>query len=88
MMEYDKKLLTELVGKKILIRTHYGVGTKDDIALGDYKGTLLEFDEDFLKIEYDVKKFVEGSNKVSKSILWVNMGYIITIEQYQEKPAY
>ena len=85
LMEYDKVLLTELLGKKILIKTHYGAGTKDDQAPGDYKGELLAFDGDFLKIEYEVKRFIDGANRTSKSILWVNRGYVITIEQYEEK---
>ena len=84
-MEYDKMLLEELVGKKVLVKTHYGTGTKDDQAPGDYKGQLLAFDGKFLKIEYEVKKFVDGANRLSKSILWVNLGYVITIEQYPEK---
>ena len=85
-MEHDKALLTELVGKKVLIKTHYGIGTRDDMALGDYKGLLLAFDEDFLKIEYDIKKFIQGKSTLSKSVLLINLGYIITIEEYQERP--
>ncbi len=85
-MDYDKTLLAELVGKKILVKTHYGAGTKGDMAIGDYKGTLLAFDEDFLKVEYEVKKFVDGATVVSQSVLLINLAYVITMEQYQEKP--
>ena len=85
-MEFDKSLLTELIGKKVVIKTHYGIGTKNDMAVGDYKGILLEFDGNFAKIEYDVKTFVEGSTRTTTSILLINLIYMISVEQYVEKP--
>jgi hypothetical protein len=84
-MEQDKMLLDELVGKKVVIKTHWGTGTKDDMLLGDYKGILLGHDDKFMKVEYEIKKFVEGTNIISKSTLLINTSQIITIEEYEEK---
>ncbi|MFI5412818.1 MAG: hypothetical protein ACHQX1_02915 [Candidatus Micrarchaeales archaeon] len=80
-MEQDRQTLKELLGKKLLIKSHYGIGTKGDMMLGDYKGILLGYDDNFIKIEYEITRFVEGANVVSKSILLINTNYIITIEE-------
>lgn len=82
----NNNFLNELIGEKVLVKTHFGAGTKDDMVVGDYKGIILAFDGNFIKIEYEVKKFVEGANQLSKSVLLLNIADVITIERYQEKP--
>jgi len=84
-MEQNEPLLKDLVGKKVLIKTHGGAGTKITMAAGDYKGILLGYDDKFIKVEYELSKFIEGKNIITKAIMLINFGYIITIEEYLEK---
>jgi hypothetical protein len=84
-MESDKQLLNELVGRKIVVKTHGGTGTKEDMLIGDYKCILLEYDDKFIKVEYELRKFIDGKGVIDKLILFINISHIITIEDYQEK---
>jgi hypothetical protein len=85
-MEGNKLLVNELVGKKILVKTHGGAGTKEyKVQVGEYKGTLLDFDGSFMKLEYEVSRFTGGETKVTNEILLLNAAYIITVEEYVEK---
>ncbi len=82
-MEQNDSLIKELVGKKILVKTHGGLGNRSDMVLAQYKGIMISYDDKFIRLEYEVSKFVEGLNALSKSIILVNIAYIITIEEYQ-----
>ena len=84
-MEQGKFLFGELIGKKLLIKTHYGVGNAVGMLPGDYKGVLLDFDDKFVKLECEVKRFVESSSVTAKTVILINIGYIITLEEYQER---
>jgi small nuclear ribonucleoprotein (snRNP)-like protein len=84
-MELDTSFLNELVGKKILVKTNYGAGTGAGLPPGNYKGVLMGYDGEFIKLEYDIRKYVEGAGVVSKSTLLLNASCIITIEEFQEK---
>jgi hypothetical protein len=84
-MEKTGLLLEGLLGKTVLIKTQGGIGTKDGMMLGDYKGTLLEYDGKFIKLEYNIRKFVEGTSALSKATIFINANYIITVEEYEEK---
>ena len=83
-MEQDKHLFDELIGKKIVIKTHGGTGTKGDMIIGDYKCILLSYDDKFIKIEYEIKKFSEGASVITKSMMLINIAYVITMEEYRE----
>lgn len=84
-MDESKSLIADLVGKKIVLRTREGAGTRDDMMVGDYKGTLLGFDGKFLKLEYEIKSFIEGKSIIDKRIILINTRYIITAEEYESK---
>jgi hypothetical protein len=77
-------LISELVGKMVLVRSRGGVGTKGPMLSGDYKGLLLGADDEFLKLEYEVSKFVEGKNVITKEIVLIDLKYVITVEEYKE----
>ncbi|MGI0100130.1 MAG: hypothetical protein ACREBH_00165 [Candidatus Micrarchaeaceae archaeon] len=81
----NSNLLNELVGRKVLIKTNFGGGTKDNIAVGGYKGTILSFDGNFVKVKYEVKTFLDSGSKMTSSEVLINIADIITIEQYQEE---
>jgi hypothetical protein len=49
-MENTGILLEELLGKLVLVRTQGGIGTKDGMMPGDYKGTLLAMI--FINLDY------------------------------------
>lgn len=83
-MEQDKSLLDELVGKKVLIKNQFGIGTKAGMLPGEYKGVLLSYDDKFIKLEYEVRKFVNNNSMLGKSVILVNLVYVITVEEYQE----
>ncbi|MDE1865792.1 MAG: hypothetical protein KGH94_04120 [Candidatus Micrarchaeota archaeon] len=82
----DKEsLVNGLVGKKVLIKSHGGVGTKDyKMEIGEYRGILLDFDGVFLKVKYELAKFVSGATRISEETLLMNVAYVITIEEYRE----
>jgi hypothetical protein len=82
----DKSLLNELLNKKVMVKTHGGVGTKDiSLALGEYKGIILGFDGQFLKLKYEIKKFAQGKNVITTDIIYMNVAYIVTVNEYVEK---
>lgn len=85
-MEKTGLLLEELLGKSVLVKTQGGVGTKEGMMLGDYKGTLLGYDGKVIKLEYNIIKFTEGASIPTKAIVFINTDYIITIEEYVERP--
>jgi len=84
-MEQNQSLLKELKDKEVIIKTHGGVGTKITMPAGDYKGILLDYDDKFIKLEYEISKFVGGNNIITKAILLINFEYIMTVEEYQGK---
>lgn len=83
-MPQSNILISEMVGKIVIVRTQGGIGTKGSMLSGDYKGVLLGADGDFLKLEYDVIKFVEGKSIVNKEQVMINMQYVITVEEFKE----
>lgn len=85
-MDENRSFIYELVGKKILVKTKGGLGVKDIILVeGTYSGILLGFDGSFLKIEYEVRKFLNGIQTVTKDVILINIAYIITAEEYKIK---
>ena len=82
-MEQETLFIGELVGKTVWIATKGGLGTKEDQMAGDYKGLLLGFDGEFLKLEYETKKFVQGASSVTKGVILINVRYVITAEEYK-----
>ena len=82
-MEKDTSFIEELVGKLVWITTEGGTGTKD-ASKDNYKGTLLGFDGRFVKLEYVLKKFTEGTSVVVKGTIIINISYLISIEDYKE----
>ncbi len=82
-MEQNIPFISELIGKTVWITTSGGLGTKDALVVGDYKGTLLGFDGEFIKLEYEIKKFAEGAGSIEKGVLLINVKYIITAEEYK-----
>ncbi len=85
-MESGKWFLTELIGKTVMVKTHWGLGTNDiSLASGDYKGVLLGVDGNIIKLEYEIKKFVVGKNLVTKDIILINIAYIVTVNEYVNK---
>jgi hypothetical protein len=81
-MEQTSQFIMELIGKTVWIATRGGLGTKADQVAGDYKGTLLGFDGEFLKLEYEIRKFGEGKTNVTKEIILINTRYVITVQEY------
>lgn len=82
-MAKNDALLEDMVGKMVLVKTHGGFGTKDaSLMAGEYKGLLLGFDGTFLKLEYDVRKFISGANVISKDVLLINVAYVVTVNEY------
>jgi small nuclear ribonucleoprotein (snRNP)-like protein len=80
------ELLNELVGKKIVVKTHGGSGIKDVLLIeGDYTGTLIGFDHNFIKLEYRIIKFLNGVSTDLKGVILINMEYIITIEEFRPR---
>lgn len=85
-MDVNKALVNELLGKTILVRTHWGMGTKDiSLTAGDYKGVLQAFDGNFIKLEYEIKTFVNGVNVITKDIILINVTCILTMGEYRPK---
>jgi hypothetical protein len=82
-MDPEKSFLGEMVGKVVWVTTAGGLGTKDAFA-GNYKGTLLGFDGQFLKLEHELKRFVNGATIVDKAIIVINASYVRTVEEYRE----
>lgn len=83
MMEKDNWLINELIGKTILVKTHGGVGTLDvSLKAGEYKGILLGFDGRFLRLEYNIRKFVNGVGSSNKDIILINTQYVISIDEF------
>jgi len=82
-MEQNALFISELMGKTVWVTTSGGLGTKDAMVVGDYKGTLLGFDGEFIKLEYEVKKYIEGAGSTDKGIILINTRYIITAEEYK-----
>jgi hypothetical protein len=82
-MEDGKLLINELMGKKVLVKTHGGSGIKDIVLVeGNYVGTLLSFDGTFLKIEYTIRKFQATD---AKDTVLINLAYVITIEEFRQR---
>ncbi len=82
----DGSLLNELINKKVMVKTHGGVGTNDiSLAIGEYKGIILGFDGHILKLKYEIKKFAQGKNVITTDIIYINLAYIITVNEYVEK---
>ncbi|MGD0729421.1 MAG: hypothetical protein ABR981_05075 [Candidatus Micrarchaeaceae archaeon] len=85
-MEPNIYVIHELIGKTVLVKTHLGDGTKDSQVEGGYIGILLEYDGDFLKLEYEVKKFEENNiTTTEKKIVLIDSKYIISVEEYLSK---
>jgi hypothetical protein len=82
-MEQNGLFIAELIGKTVWVTTYGGLGTKDSMVVGDYKGTLLGFDGEFIKLEYEIKKYAEGTGSIDKGIILINTRYIITAEEYK-----
>jgi small nuclear ribonucleoprotein (snRNP)-like protein len=81
-MEENKSFLNEFIGKKVLVHTKGGPGIKDVISTeGSYRGMLIGFDGNFIKLEYDVAKFVNGKSENVKERVIINLSYIITLEE-------
>ncbi len=84
-MEVKESLIAGLVSKKILVKTQGGIGTKEyKGGIGEYKGNLLGFDGTFLRLEYEVSRFIAGATKVNNEIILINVAYIISVEEYRE----
>ena len=85
-MESNKWLIGELIGKTIIVRTREGVGTLDaSLKAGEYKGILLDFDGNFMKLEYEIRKFASGTSTVTKQVILINAAYTITIDEYSAR---
>ncbi len=85
-MEWNNLFINGLIGKKIVVKTHGGEGIKDGMLIsGTYKGTLLGFDGNFLKLEYDVVKFANGAEAVTKETIFINVTFVITAEEFKSK---
>lgn len=85
-MEDNKSLIKEFVGKIVLVKTHWGLGTQDaSLKAGEYKGLLLGFDGQFLKIQYEVRTFLNGANVLTTDILLINTAYILSVGEYRSK---
>jgi ribosomal protein L19 len=82
-MEPDKSFIGEFIGKPVWVAVSVGVGTKDASA-GNYKGVLLGFDGQFLKLEYDIRTYVNGVAGTEKAAILINSAHVITIEAYRE----
>lgn len=82
-MEPNIYVMAEFVGKEVVIKTHLGEGTRDTQIEGAYKGTLIEYDGNYVKLEYSVKKFVEGNTVEEKRIVLINNQYIISLELFR-----
>lgn len=83
-MEENKLFINELIGKKVLIKTRGGEGVKDvTITPGGYKGNMLGFDGSLIKLEYNVVKFESGAEVITKSIIFINLAYIITVQEVE-----
>ena len=76
-------LLNELVGKKVVVKSHGGSGIKDVVLVeGDYIGTLLAFDGVFLKLEYTIRKFQSPD---VKDVVLINIAYVITVQEFRQR---
>jgi len=74
------------MGSLILVKTRGGTGTKDvTLVGGEYKGTLIDFDGTFIKLEYETKKFWNKDITITKETILINLAYVITLEEYKEK---
>lgn len=85
-MEQEKSFVGELIGKAVWVTTAAtagGTGTRDASA-GKYRGTLIDFDGRFLKVEYDVVKFSGGTSVPGKDVILINASYVVTLEEYKE----
>jgi small nuclear ribonucleoprotein (snRNP)-like protein len=78
----ENEFIEELVGKAVLIKTRGGTGTQENVLTGEYKGTLIGFDGKFIKVEYEIKRFVEGASKTFKKTVVINIEYVITVAEY------
>jgi hypothetical protein len=78
--------LTDLFGKTVLIKTYGGTGTKEaNLVTGEYKGILLGFDGNFIRLEYEVVKFMKGDTIRTKEIILVNSDYVISVNETGSK---
>ena len=86
MVEDNKWLMSEFVGKTILVKTHGGMGTRDvSLKVGEYKGVLLGFDGAFMKLEYEITKFSGGASQVTKDVILINVAFVITVNEFHER---
>lgn len=84
-MEENKPFIDELIGKIIIVQTKVGSPVKDVVLTeGSYKGKLLGFDGSFIKLEYDVTKFVNGKQEITKEVVFIDVAYILTIEEFKD----
>ena len=81
-MEQDKSFINELMGKTVWVTTAGALGSKD-ASVGNYKGVLIGFDGQFIRLEYEIRKFTEGNAVLSKGVLLINVTYIMTLEEYK-----
>lgn len=79
-------LVNELMGKKVVVRTSGGTGIKDVLLEeATYPGVLVGTDQNFIKLEYTLQKFVNGAPVDTKETILVNIRYIITIELFRPR---
>lgn len=86
-MEQNTLYINDLIGKRVRVTTSGGAGTKDAIV-GEYRGTMLGFDGEFVKLEYDIRKFAGGASVKSEGIIIINVKHIITAEEYTEQERF
>lgn len=82
-MDQDKSFIGELIGKSVWLTTSGALGSKDASA-GNYKGTIIGFDGQFIKLEYELKTFVAGASVPGKGVIVINAAYVMTVEEYRE----
>ena len=82
-------LLNELMGKKVVVKTNGGSGIRDQLLeAGSYPGVLIGSDNNFIKLEYTLQKFVGGSPTDVQQTILINIAYIITVEEYKPRDSW
>ncbi|MDE1834579.1 MAG: hypothetical protein KGH64_04535, partial [Candidatus Micrarchaeota archaeon] len=80
------ELLNELLNKKIVVKTQGGEGIKDILLVeGNYTGLLLGFDHRFIKLEYRIRKFLNGVTSDTSDVILINLAYVISIEEFRQR---
>lgn len=85
-MANSKGFMDDLTGKRVLIKTQGGAGTKDArLAAGEYQGVLLGFDGDFIELQYETKRFTAGTGTTTKEIIFINVAFIISVNELEKE---